>query len=258
MPAVAVTKMHGTLNDFVILDRRAAKVADLETFARIVCDRHAGVGADGVIAIETSKVADAAMRIINADGSEAEMCGNGMRCAIRYLSERGEGDRFRIETVAGTIAGEVIEKGGLFAVRIDMGIPLFEEIAIPFDDAHFVSMGNPHVVVFRDHLDRDELLRIAHELQRSPHFPGGTNVHTVVVRDEHVLEVLHWERGAGLTMACGTGVVACATAASRLGRIGLPADIDVPGGRLHVALDRREHALLTGPAARVFDTVVQA
>ena len=101
MSALAVTKMHGTLNDFVILDRRESAVDDLAAFARKVCDRRGGIGADGVIVLESSEIADARMRVINADGSEAEMCGNGMRCAIRYLSERGEGDTFRMETLAG-------------------------------------------------------------------------------------------------------------------------------------------------------------
>ncbi len=246
MTPVAVTKMHGTLNDFVVLDQRTPSVADVFSFARTACERRGGIGADGLIVLLPSERADARMRIINADGSEAEMCGNGMRCAVRYLSENGEGDRFQIETLAGIIGARVLEKGDVYLIRLNVGVPSFEERDLPFENASYVWVGNPHVVIFERSADAIDLVKIGRKMSE-------VNVHLAVLVDRHRIAVRHHERGVGLTQACGTGAVASAAAAIRRGIADSPVDVHVPGGVLRVEWDGSGEAFLTGPAVRVFD-----
>ncbi len=246
MPVRAVTKMHGTFNDFVIVDDRANPIRDFQNLARALCDRRGGVGADGLIAISNSGPADARMRIFNADGSEAEMCGNGMRCAVRYLSESGEGDAFRIETAAGIIDAAVLEKGEIYTVRLNIGVPKIETRSLPFTGAVFVSLGNPHVVIFRDSIDGFDLNSAGKALP-------GYNVHVAAVRGRRRVDARHYERGVGLTQACGTGAVACAAAAMARAECESPVQVHVPGGVLTVEWDGAGNAYLTGPAVRVFE-----
>jgi len=253
---VAVTKMHGARNDFVVVDRRAMEPYDLSSFARWACDRHAGVGADGVIAIETSSAADASMRTINPDGGEAEMCGNGIRCAARWLHEAGEGERLTFETSAGIVRTEVVACRPEYLVRVTLGSPRIERVALPsLGEAFAVDLGNPHVVILRAAVEEVDLPAIAERLQDDSAFPNGTNVHVAAPAGEGALRVRHWERGAGLTMACGTGAVACAAVAISKRLVVSPVDVLVPGGRLVVEWDGGV-AHLTGPAVRVFDTEV--
>lgn len=254
---VSVTKMHGARNDFVILDSRAQRIDDLPSFARWICDRHVGIGADGVIAIEAAAHADARMRVFNTDGSEAEMCGNGVRCAALWLEQAGAGERLRIETAAGIIETQIVAREPEALVRIGMGQPRIAVNPVPFlDDARFVDLGNPHIVLFRKHSDDIDLTMLATRLQSAPFFPKGTNVHIAAVEGENRLRVRHWERGVGLTMACGTGAVACVVAAMDKGVVTSPVDVFVPGGHLIVEWDGSHDAYLTGPAVRVFDTEV--
>jgi diaminopimelate epimerase len=278
--------MHGARNDFVIVDRRSDGPADLVRFAKWACDRRAGIGADGIIAIESSSVADARMRTINADGSEAEMCGNGVRCAARWLDEAGEGAGVTFETQAGLISTEIVSRGAEYAVRVAMGRPIItsdilrqaqDDTGSPNslvparsaalserseskgqDDnaAWFVDLGNPHVVLVRSSVEGVDLERIAEEYQADSRFPDGTNVHVVAVEGQRAIRVAHWERGVGLTMACGTGAVACASVAIASGTATSPLEVFVPGGRLVVEWDGTGNAYLTGPAVRVFDTEV--
>jgi diaminopimelate epimerase len=253
---VALTKMHGARNDFVILDRRASPVSPLDSFARSVCDRRTGVGADGLIAIETSSSQGILMRTINADGSEAEMCGNGIRCAARWLDESGEGDRVAFETAAGEVRTEVVARSPEYLVRVMVAMRAIDVRAIEFlDDGFFVDLGNPHVVLFRDGVGDIDLEVLAPSLQAHPSFPDGTNVHVAAVEGGD-LRLRHWERGVGLTMACGTGAIAAAAAAIESGRVSSPVVTFVPGGRLVVEWDGKGVAILTGPAVRVFDTEV--
>lgn len=256
MSQLAVTKLHGTRNDFVLLDARRSPRDDYAALARWICDRRAAIGADGLLVVLPSLHADARMRIFNADGSEAEMCGNGIRCVARYLSESGEGDALRIETLAGIIETRVIDKGEEFRIRVQMGEPLIQRKALPFDGAAFVSLGNPHVVIFAQDLN-DDLTETGERMQRDPSFPGGTNVHAAVPVNEHRLDVRHYERGVGLTQACGTGAVACAVAAIARGIAASPVDVHVPGGVLHVEWNGNGPAFMTGPAVRVFETRVE-
>ncbi len=254
---IPVTKMHGTRNDFVILDLRTAHIDDVAAFGRWACDRHAGVGADGLIVLEPSSQADVRMRVINADGSEAEMCGNGVRCAARWLDEAGEGDAIRFDTLAGIVETRVVAREPEYLVRVAMGSPRTAAETVPYiKDAWCVDLGNPHVVLLRKSVEDLELSMIANRLQTMPLFPNGTNVHIAAV-DGDALRVRHWERGVGLTMACGTGAVACAVVAIDRGLLASPVDVFVPGGRLVVEWDGGSEAFLTGPAVRVFDTEVR-
>lgn len=253
-----VTKMHGARNDFIVLDRRCARVDDLPAFARWACDRRGGIGADGLIVIDESALADVRMRIVNADGSEAEMCGNGIRCAARWLDEDGEGDRLRFETLAGVIETSVVAREPEYLVRVAIGVPRVGSEAVrSMDDARFVDVGNPHVVIFREDVDDVELTMVATRLQTMAGFANGTNVHLAAVEGHNALRVRHWERGVGLTMACGTGAVACAAAAIDRKLVASPVDVLVPGGRLVVEWSGTGQAFLTGPAVRVFDTAVR-
>jgi len=257
MSGVAVTKMHGAFNDFAVIDRRnATEPFDPQALARRICDRRGGIGCDGMILIETSKDADARMRIINADGTEAEMCGNGLRCAARFLSEAGEGDDLRIETASGILSAEIASKGEVYSVRTRLGTPRFEPRALPFANSAHVVVGNPHVVIFEQSLDAIDLKQTAAKLQ--PLFPNGMNVHVAVPVDRGRLDVRHWERGVGLTQACGTGSAACAAAAIRFGLAESPVAVHVPGGVLTVEWDGTGEIFLTGPSVRVFDTTVAA
>jgi diaminopimelate epimerase len=252
-----VTKMHGARNDFVVVDLRADRSIPASALARWMCDRRAGIGADGVIALEPSTIADVRMRTINADGSEAEMCGNGVRCAARWLDEAGGGERIAFETDGGIVRTEIVARKPEYLVRVAMGRPLLRPIALAgFADAAFVDIGNPHVVLFDESAGEIDLERTAEELQNETRFPGGTNVHAASVSGRRSLRVRHWERGVGLTPACGTGAVACAVAAIARGSVTSPVDVTVPGGRLVVEWDGGD-AYLIGPATRVFDADVQ-
>jgi diaminopimelate epimerase len=254
---VAVAKMHGTRNDFIVLDARSLVVDDLPALARRLCERHTGIGADGVLVVGNSSRADASMRVINADGSEAEMCGNGVRCVARYLDERGEGGAATIETLAGLIRTAVVARGETYRIRVDMGFPRVLHAELPLEDALAVDTGNPHVVLFRASLDDLDLVPLGEQLQRNENFSGGTNVHVAVVEDAHVMRVRHYERGVGLTMACGTGAVACVAAAMARSRVSSPVTVNVPGGELLIEIERDGRAYMTGPAAHVFDTTIE-
>ena len=192
-----VTKMHGARNDFIVLDARAHTIEELPALARSLCDRHAGIGADGLLVIGESSTGGVSMRVINADGSEAEMCGNGVRCVARYLDEHGEGGAFEIETAAGIMRTLVVERGTTYRIRVDMGTPNVLETALPIDDAVAVDTGNPHVVLFRRSLDDVDLVALGESLQRSPLFPEGTNVHVAVIEDDRTMRVRLASRRVG-------------------------------------------------------------
>ncbi|HUY40920.1 MAG TPA: diaminopimelate epimerase [Candidatus Dormibacteraeota bacterium] len=256
MNSMRLVKMHGAHNDFVVVDAREAAVERGPELARCLCDRRGGIGADGLLVVGSSRIAQVAMRVFNADGSEAEMCGNGIRCVARYLDEAGEGAALMVETEAGVIATRVVAREPQYLVRVAMGVPRFESVALELAQARVVSLGNPHVVLLRAAGDDMDLVATAIALQRSPALPQGANVHLAVVENEHALRVRHWERGVGLTQACGTGAVACAATAIALGRARSPVDVHVPGGVLVVEWDGEGEAHLTGPAMRVFETAI--
>ncbi|MBV8066721.1 MAG: diaminopimelate epimerase [Candidatus Eremiobacteraeota bacterium] len=251
-----VTKMHGARNDFVLVDARMRELVDPSSVARWICDRRSGVGADGLIVLEKPDSGDVRMRIVNADGSEAEMCGNGVRCAARWLDESGEGDRVAFETGAGLVRTAVVAREPEYLVRVAIERPHLVPISGRVPIATRVDVGNPHVVIFETNVEAFDLEALAKNFQADPEFPNGTNVHVAAPIDIHSIRARHWERGAGLTQACGTGAVACAVVALDKKLVDSPVEVFVPGGRLIVEWDGEGEAYLTGPAARVFDTEV--
>ncbi len=272
---IPFVKMHGLLNDYVYLDGFHNRLpTDLPELARAMSDRHAGIGADGLIVILPSSRADARMRMYNADGSEAEMCGNGIRCVAKYLSDRGmvSGPRMTIETGAGILTLEVFEEGGkVSAVRVDMGRPELDARRVPalFSESPAVNqlieiegriftvtaigMGNPHCVVFDEVVDDRLVLEWGPRIETSRYFPNRVNVEFVHVLSRREVVQRTWERGAGETLACGTGASAVCVAGVLTGRLDREITNHLRGGALHLTWDETTgHVFKTGPAVEVF------
>jgi diaminopimelate epimerase len=243
--------MNGTHNEFVVVDGRETPLDDPVAFARAVCDPARGPGADGLLLALDSATADVRMRVINADGSEAEMCGNGIRCLARYLDEHDGRAAAVVETIAGPIATRILSREPYLVSEV-MGTP---QIGVPHDVAGYratpVDVGNPHVVIFVDDLSTIDIRTLGPRIERDPRYPGGTNVNVVQI-DGDRLRVLHWERGAGATAACGTGAVACAAVAIQTRGFRSPVTLDVPGGTLRVEWAPGERATLIGDAVVEF------
>jgi diaminopimelate epimerase len=280
MSELRFAKYHGTGNDFVMLEDLEDRLELTADLVEALCDRHQGVGADGVIRIAPSDTADLFMDYWNADGDVAEMCGNGVRCLAKYAYDRGlvKETEMSIDTRDGV--KELVltaEDDRVSAVRVDMGRPALERKAIPmagppeetfvgqpFHDAGppgftatAVSMGNPHLVLFGSpDLSEVELHLMGPRLEHHPDFPERTNVEFVSVRDG-VVEVRVWERGSGATMACGTGACASLVAASLAGLVERRATVRFPGGDLEVEWAEDDRVFLTGPATHVFDGELQ-
>jgi diaminopimelate epimerase len=259
-----VEKMHGTHNDFVVIDERVSALErDGETVQRLckVLD------ADGVLAIgkpPPQSGAFASMRIFNADGSEAEMCGNGMRCIAQYLGERGAPERFVVTTAAGPIGVEILERGASYRVRVDVGEPDViddgREATIEESGRSWtyrsVSLGNPHIVIVVDDVASVDVEGAGAALAAHPEFPNGTNVHFLQKIDAQQIRVRHYERGVGITQSCGTGAVASAVAAIVAGLVESPVTVLVPGGTLTVEWKPGDAATLAGPSEKVFARVL--
>ena len=255
--AVPVVKYNGTHNDFVLVDERSTPLSDPQAFARRVCDRVAGFGVDGLLLVLASEWADVRMRVINADGSEAEMCGNGVRCLARYLDEHDARPSAVIETLAGPIQTRVLEREPEYRVSVELNAP---RVGAAHDVAGFraipVDVGNPHVVIFVDDLAAIDIASLGPRIGRDVRYPDGTNVHFARVTGPASLDVVHWERGAGTTQACGTGAVACAAAAIATRGLRSPVELTVPGGVLSVAWEAPNRAVMTGNAVKEFETIV--
>lgn len=271
-------KMEGIGNDFVLLDDMDGALGAMgyPELARKLCDRRFGVGADGIIMALPSETCDIGFRIFNSDGSEAEMCGNGMRCFAAFVNDRGllSGTRFTVETKAGTIVPEIIEatQNGVTRVCVDMGEPILFPRKIPFDvdgdravsvpvtadgreyAVTAVSMGNPHAVIVVDRLTGDEPTEFGPSLEVHPLFPEKTNVEFVEVVSPSEVKMRVWERGAGETLACGTGACATAVATHLLGLTGREVTVGLKGGDLAIAWNEADnHILKTGPARLVYE-----
>ncbi len=274
------TKMHGAGNDYVYVDCFSqSPPADPADLARRVSDRHRGVGGDGVVLILPTPGADARMQMFNADGSEAEMCGNAIRCVAKYLYDRGLARKptLRIETGRGTLALDLeTAEGRVHRVRVDMGEPILaaEQIpttlrgdpsrpGCPIVDAPLkvrgrelrvtcVSMGNPHCVTFLKGLSDFWVLQVGPKIEVDPHFPRRVNAEFVEVLSPEEVRMRVWERGSGATLACGTGASAVCVAGVLSGRTQPKILAHLPGGdlELHWADDR--HVYMTGPAVEVF------
>ena len=273
MATLEFSKLHGTANDFVYVDARDGFPGDPAALAPRLCDRHRGVGADGLILLRPSAVADCRMQIVNADGSPAEMCGNGIRGFAKFVLDRGlvRATPLRVETDAGvkTIAVDTDATGRVRRVAVDMGTPEWSGRQIPVDaDGEIierplevagrswgvtcVSMGNPHCVVFVDDVAALPLSDLGPQFERHPFFPKRVNTEFIQVLSPSHLRMRVWERGAAETMACGTGACAAAVAAARTGRTGRTTIVSLPGGDLDIEWRADDHVVMTGDAVEVF------
>ena len=266
-------KYHGLGNDFVIADMSKNNFDDFARVAKQVCDRRRGIGADGLVLVWPIDGINAKMRIFNSDGSEAEMCGNVSRCVPLFWKESGylTSSRLTLHTLAGPILTEIInlEKG---LVRVDMGAPRLTrgEIPVAGNPAEkalslslqaagqtwtgtAVSMGNPHFVIFVENVEKINLPVVGPALETHADFPRKTNVEFAQKIDEHTLRMRVWERGAGITQACGTGACATLVAAVLNGLTQETARLLLDGGELQITWPERGHVLMTGPAQKVFE-----
>ncbi|MGI6587587.1 MAG: diaminopimelate epimerase [Peptococcia bacterium] len=273
------TKMHGLGNDFILIDGFKEKLpADLLTTSAKLCDRHFGIGADGLILVLPSEKADLKMRIINSDGSEAEMCGNGIRCFARYAYEKGfvNKETFTVETLAGIMTPRLVfEQNKLMGITVDMGEPVLERSAVPMlgpagqaineplsvlDKIVYVTallMGVPHCIVFVDDVSKIAIEKYGPALETHATFPKKTNVHFLEVLNDREIKMRVWERGAGLTLACGTGACASLVAAVLNKKTGRKAKVHLPGGTLIIEWAENNHVYMTGPARNVFSGKVE-
>ena len=253
-------KMHGLGNDFVIVDAREHPVAMTPARAHAIADRHHGIGCDQLILIEPSAVADVKMRIFNADGSEAEACGNATRCVATLLTGRA-----RVETLGGLL----YVSAGDGNAEVELAEPLFDwqhiPLAMPMDTADMpvgwgelerpaaVNVGNPHVIFFVTDTNAVPLDALGPAIETDPLFPERVNVNVASVTGPASLKLRVWERGVGLTQACGTGACATAVAAIRAGLVSSPVAVDLPGGRLTIDWSAGGPIRMTGPATHVFN-----
>lgn len=280
---LAFTKMQGIGNDFVVADcllSGAPSPDQIQAASVRLCDRKFGIGGDGVLLILPSQSADFTMRMFNPDGSESEMCGNGIRCFAKYVFDRGYTDKrtITVETGAGVLTLELeVTDGKVGQVRVDMGPPYLERSEIPMAAGApgrvvaeevtvageklaitAVSMGNPHAVFFVAPATDDLINSLGPVLEKHEQFPRRTNVHAVEVLGRGEVRMLTWERGAGRTLACGTGACAVAVASALNGKTDRKVLAHLPGGDLLIEWsDADNHVYMTGPAAEVFDGTIR-
>jgi diaminopimelate epimerase len=274
--AIKFTKYHGLGNDFILVDNRSSATPVITPEQAVeLCDRHFGIGADGVIfALPGENGTDYTMRIFNSDGSEPEMCGNGIRCLAAFLADL-EGasrtqDKYRIHTLAGTITPQLMPDG---QVKVDMGVPRLLAGEIPTTlgaadakvinqplevagqtwEVTCVSMGNPHCITFVEDVAAIPLESIGPKFEHHPVFPQRTNTEFIQVVSRDYLKMRVWERGAGITLACGTGACASLVAGVLTGKCDRFATVELPGGPLQIEWSETDQRIyMTGPAERVF------
>jgi len=266
---VHFTKLHGNGNDFILIDEYKEKIiADNEkaAFALKYCDRRFAIGADGVLFLGKSEKADIRMQIYNSDGTQAEMCGNGVRCLVKYALDEGYiKEKASVETLAGilSIYSRIEEKTW---ITVNMGKPQFERTKIPaYGDGEFVNVamhgykvsavntGVPHAVIFVDSLDDPGLMPAAPNIRYDPIFPKGTNVNFVQLNSSDEITIRTYERGVeGETLSCGTGSVACVVLAHRLGKTTNAVRVNTKGGELRITI-AQDGAYMEGTAERVFE-----
>ena len=263
---IPFTKMHGCGNDYIYVNAMLHPIADPVRAAVLWSDRHKGIGSDGLVLIDRSHLpeADFSMRIFNADGSEAMMCGNASRCIGKYLYERGitTQTHIRLLTLSGVKMLDLhVVDGIVESVTVDMGAPLLDDpsMFIPtrgIDKGTFVSMGNPHYVIFTD--DIDQVGDTGRTLEHHPSFPQRCNIEFARIEADGTIRTRVWERGSGITMACGTGACATAVAAVLTGKAGRESQIVMDGGTLTIEWREADnHVYMTGPAAFVFDGEIE-
>lgn len=275
------TKMQGTGNDFILIDNLDGKIADDDyaPLALSLCDRHFGIGADGLIFILPSTKADYRMRIFNSDGSEPQMCGNGIRCFAKYIYDKfvEKKDVISVETLAGIIVPTIISNNNQFlGVEVDMGEPRLSRNEIPMlgEDSPqvvdekitiagqrytgtAVSMGNPHFVVFVSEIGAVNLTELGPQFENNPLFPERTNTEFIQIVNQNEIIMKVWERGAGETLACGTGACASLVAAVLTGKTGRKVIVHLMGGDLSVEWQEEDnHVIMTGAATTVFEGTI--
>lgn len=277
MKEIRFTKMHGISNDYIYINCMSGVPDNLSALSTEMSDRHTGVGGDGIILIYHSETADFKMRIFNADGSEAKMCGNGCRCVGKYVYDKGLTDKedITLETLSGIKRLHLnITDGSVDTVRVDMGEPILHpalvpvchdgtsmlETAIPTSTGDVrltaISMGNPHGVIFTDDPDAVNLPVVGRELETHPIWPDRANIEFAQVISPEEIKMRVWERGSGETMACGTGACASAVAAMLTGRCGRKVTVHLKGGDLEIEWNPTDnHVYMTGGATTVFDGV---
>jgi len=251
---IPFTKMQGIGNDFVVLNVLEATPPNLSELSRTLCDRHMGVGADGLILVGSRGAGLATMRMLNPDGSESDMCGNGLRCVAKWLHAiefAGRDEPLSIETGGRTTEAILLPDG---RVRVDMGPARILDASLTVDEwtGFFLDVGNPHFVVFTESVEAVPLETVGPKLERHPAFPNRTNVHFVEVIDEQTICQRTWERGAGITLACGSGACACAVASRVSGRTSAVMTVHLPGGDLEIDASDETRVWMTGPAQVVF------
>ena len=266
-------KMHGLGNDYIVVDSKKQGISEQQVpkLAKKLCQRRFSIGADGLLLVCPSNVADVKMRIFNADGSEAEMCGNGIRCFSKYCYENGivSKNAFNVETLSGVKQIWLTIKGSeVYSVKVDMGAPNWERSALSMQgQGTFInetleignkpysitclSMGNPHCIIFVEKVEEFPVNIIGPIVENYKAFPDRTNVAFVQVLNRNELKVRVWERGCGETLACGTGTCAAVAAANRLGRVDNNVTVHLLGGDLEVEVGKT--LLLIGAAEKVFE-----
>lgn len=268
---IAFTKMHGAGNDFILV-RKEDVTEDYAKFAERVCHRHFGIGGDGMMMASMSSIADIKMDYYNSDGSIGEMCGNGIRCFSRFVYEKGmvKTKSFTVETLAGTKRVELYEEGAEFFVSVSMGLPELTPGSIPVvsEKPQFIEedietvlgtfkvstilMGVPHTILFVEDIEKININEIGPLIEVHKVFPKKTNVNFVQILGEDEIFVDTWERGAGRTLACGTGVTACAYLARELGKItSKEVKVKVRGGNLKIQISDDGNLMMTGNASKI-------
>ena len=272
---IKFTKMHGLGNDYVYIDAINQKIENESSLAKFVSNRHFGIGSDGLILICKSKVADFKMRMFNSDGSEAEMCGNGIRCVGKFVYDKGLTNKttVKIETLAGIKTLILNTKDGkVETARVDMGEPILEAEKIPVisteepvknleleaENKKFkftcVSMGNPHAITIVENTKEFDVEKYGKVLEVDKAFPKKANIEFAQIIDRQNINMRVWERGAGETLACGTGACATAVACNLNGLTDRKVNIELLGGTLNIEWNETDnHVYMTGPAVTVFD-----
>lgn len=276
---IKFTKMQGLGNDYVYMDAIHQKIENESSLARFVSNRHFGIGSDGLILICKSDVADFKMRMFNSDGSEAEMCGNGIRCVGKFVYDKGLTDKttVTIETLAGIKTLELNTKDGkVETVKVDMGEPILnpKEIPVISDEEPVknlmleaegrkfkftcVSMGNPHAITEVENTEKFDVEKYGKVLEVDKAFPNKTNVEFIQIVDKNHVKMRVWERGAGETLACGTGACATAVACYLNGKTDRNVEVELLGGKLFIEWnEENNHIYMTGPAVTVFEGVLE-
>lgn len=279
---IKFTKMEGLGNDYVYVDCTKQNLENASNLAKIISDRHFGVGSDGLILIESSKKADFRMKMFNSDGTEAEMCGNGIRCVGKYVYDKGLTDKttLKIETLAGIkVLNLNVEDGKVKTVKVDMGEPILDYKLIPAKDGKVyksrdgikfykvniniegdlkeltcISMGNPHGIDFANNIEKLKIEKFGPIIEVDEHFPNKVNAEFIEILDKHNIKMRVWERGAGETLACGTGACASVVASFLNGYTERNVTVELLGGKLEIEWNKEDnHVYMTGPAETVFE-----